>query len=166
MDIMGWQTLKSIHQRLWICFVGTAHLHRHCIMFKLYMQITQITVNYAVEKCSYPHLCNWKTATLWKHWKATRHYLLYHSTLFYQNTAIRKSYFWLKDVHFYGTFEPFIVCCGNDYVKKCMLSFLPLQLFRAVYQFHAWCKKVKRMCGLLKSVWNNSTLNWEGTYRK
>ena len=36
----------------------------------------------------------------------------------------------------------------TDYVQKCMFRFFPLQLFQAVHQSHAWCKKAKRMCGL------------------
>ena len=38
----------------------------------------------------------------------------------------------------------------NVSLTMLMLSFFPLQLFKAVHQFHAWCKKAKRMCGLHK----------------
>ena len=45
--------------------------------------------------------------------KKTRHGLLYHCNLVYQIAASRKSYFWWKDVHFYGTSEPNIISCDT-----------------------------------------------------
>ena len=47
-------------------FRGNSSFARHSIMFKLRANQTQFTVNYAVENCSRPHLCNWKTATSMK----------------------------------------------------------------------------------------------------
>jgi len=39
------------------------------------MQIKKITANYAVENCSCPHLCKWKTATYMKALKSNQAWL-------------------------------------------------------------------------------------------
>jgi len=46
-------------------------------------------------------------------------------------------------VHLYGTFEPNIICCDNDYVQKCMLSFFPLQFLEQYTSCMLGAKKSK-----------------------
>ena len=51
-------------------------------------------------------------------------------------------------MYFYGTSEPNIICCNNDYVKKDMLSFFALQLFRAVEHFYRTNPMSNSRCNL------------------
>ena len=65
----------------------------------------------------------------------------------------KNSYFVYKcKLHFQSVFILYLMLYGVDNVSltMLMLSFFPLQLHQAVHQFHAWCKKAKRMCGLRK----------------
>jgi len=53
---MGCLTLKPILQRLGVCFVGTVHLHRHSIMFKMYMQIKPKLMQIMLYRIVHAHI--------------------------------------------------------------------------------------------------------------